>query len=226
MLMDAYKRAWEILKTKPIKLWGYSLLAMFILFMAEILFWSIPAAILAVELFVICATSLMFINALTGGEITSEEFFAVIKKENVLRVLGGMAWYTLWTTLWMFVPVYGIYKIYTYRFVPYILVKMPEVGALEALEKSKEKTEGKVLNMFLCDLCFIAAIVVIYVLFTILAVVTALIPIVGWLLSIVIFIVEIALCLAIWLVGPVFVGLYQAYFFESELEVAAFEVEE
>lgn len=224
MFTDAYKRAWQIVSAKPLKLWGFSLLGSLIVSLSSFLFGAIPALCIAVSLLVTCGTTQLCIDALGGAEATSERFFEVLKKENFFRVLGGMAWYALWCFIWMFVPIYGIYKIYTYRFVPYILVTKPEVSAFDALKMSMEKTEGKVLNMFLCDLCFYGALIVIYFLFFVAIFVLALIPILGLILSGVLMLVEIAFTVAVCLLAPIFTGLYKASFYESEIETAEFEV--
>lgn len=58
----------------------------------------------------------------------------------------------LWTLL-LIIP--GIIKIYSYRMAFFILADNPEIGAREALKKSKEMMKGHKLELFILDISFI-----------------------------------------------------------------------
>lgn len=226
MFFDAYKRAWEIIKRKPLKLWGYSVLAMVILTLVSTFAGPVALIGLVAYFLIIPGLNLIYLDELSGKEATAERLFQGLNKENFQRVLAGMAWCELWTIIWSFVPVYGIYKMYTYRFVPYILLTKPEVAPMDALHMSKQITEGKVLNMFLCDLCWYGGIIVAYAVLSFATLVFAMIPILGIILSAIMIFASIVLLIGIIFAGQVFTGLYQASFYESELEVAEFDIVE
>ena len=76
--------------------------------------------------------------------------------QNFGHNLGGY-WYMylflfLWTLLF-YIP--GIIKGYAYFMAPYILMDQPEIDATEALEKSKQMTNGHKMDLFVMHLSFI-----------------------------------------------------------------------
>ncbi|MBQ6143280.1 MAG: DUF975 family protein [Clostridia bacterium] len=58
----------------------------------------------------------------------------------------------LWSLLF-FIP--GIIKAYSYSMSPYIMAENPNIGALEAITKSKEMMKGHKFEFFILDLSFI-----------------------------------------------------------------------
>lgn len=99
-------------------------------------------------------------------------------------------------------------KSYSYRFVPYILMTMPEVNATEALRVSVKMTKGKKLHMWLADLVFGIA----YFLIALIIGLLANIPYIGIIFAIVSVIISILV--------PLFQGLYQAAFFKMPVHTA------
>jgi hypothetical protein len=67
-----------------------------------------------------------------------------------------MGWMALWILIWGLIPIVGpvfaVIKMYSYRFVPYIVIQNPDISATEALRLSMQKTEGFKGRMFLADL--------------------------------------------------------------------------
>ncbi|MEN9406243.1 MAG: hypothetical protein RLZ12_527 [Bacillota bacterium] len=75
------------------------------------------------------------------------------------RFFTSFAWYIvssvlilLWSLLF-FIP--GIVKAYSYALAPYLIVDDKQLGALEAIAKSKELMHGKKGSLFLLDLSFL-----------------------------------------------------------------------
>lgn len=67
----------------------------------------------------------------TGEEPHTADLFQTFRKDRFLRVVGGMAWMSLWIFLWSLIPVvgivFGVIRMYEYRFVPYILMTRDDV---------------------------------------------------------------------------------------------------
>ena len=58
----------------------------------------------------------------------------------------------LWTLL-LIIP--GIIKMYSYKFVPFILADNPKIGCARAIELSGNMTNGEKWNIFVLDLSFL-----------------------------------------------------------------------
>lgn len=73
-----------------------------------------------------------------------------------LRNVGALFLSGLFIALWsMLFVIPGIIKLYSYRMVPYILAEDPEIGANEAITRSREMMNGHKWNAFVLDLSFI-----------------------------------------------------------------------
>ena len=112
MFIESYKSAFNVLKRKPFKLWGLSLLSVLVWALA-ICFscFFLPAGI-AVSYVVQCGMSKVYIDGLHGKEVNSDQLFAGFK--NFFRIAGGMAWATLWIIIWGLIPFAGIAVSYTH----------------------------------------------------------------------------------------------------------------
>ena len=71
---------------------------------------------------------------------------------NVLAMLLRDLFLCLWTLLFI-VP--GLIKYYSYRMVPYILADDPEIGAMEAINRSRSMMNGNKWKAFVLDLSFL-----------------------------------------------------------------------
>lgn len=211
MFIQAYKKALAVIAKKPIMLWGLSLLSGIMTMLASI--FTAPIFILgtAFSILITCGMAKVYIDGLAGKEVNSDQLFAAFNK-NCLRIIGGVAWQTLWIIIWSLVPIVGVVfaviKSYEYKFVPYILMTRPEVTATQALRLSKEMTKGKKGQMFLADLCFFGGIFVASFVLGLLSV----IPFIGILFALVTFVFTFA----VGLFASIFVGLYGAYFYVGE----------
>ncbi len=211
-MMQAFKRAFEVLLEKPIMLWGLSLMLVIVSAIGAVVTASIPFLSIAVGYLFSCGAAKLYLDGLKGKKVNSKQLFAAFNR-NCVRTAGAMAWRDLWTFIWSMVPIIGTVKAYSYRFVPYILVSRPEISAFDALKVSMKLTDGKKLQMWLADLVYFA------VLGVALAVLVPLcfVPILG----IFSLFVLIHLILAFFLFGAIFTGLYQAAFFnEDEIDSA------
>ena len=212
MFLKNYKRALDVILKKPVMLWGLSLLLVIVTAIGSAVTISIPFLSLAVGYLFACGSAKLYLDGLQGKEVNSKQLFYAFNK-NCVRTAGVMAWKDLWTFIWGLVPVYGIIKMYSYRFVPYIIVTHPEISAFDALKISMKMTDGKKLQMWLADLVFVAAPALVGLILGLLA----MIPVVGSIFGLVAFLVSVA----VMLFGSIFTGLYQAAFFHEE-EVAQY----
>ena len=211
MIKAIYQRAFEVLKKKPLRLWGISLLSMVLSGLAGVGFSGILAIGFVVSWLLDAAMANIYLKGLHGEEPESADLFATFKKDSIARVAGGMGWKTLWVFLWGLIPVCGfvfaIIKKYTYAFTPYILLHRPEVNATQAIKVSEKETEGYRGKMFLADflalLLFGLALLILNLL--------GLIPVLGILFKIVYFALLIAGCALM----PLFLGLVRAAFYEE-----------
>ena len=134
MVSSIYKKTFSVLMKRPFRLWGISLLAEFLCLVAYAGFIGVPAAAFCAALLLSASMSMIFLNSYrTGLEPKTTYLFASFKKDRILRVLGGMAWMQLWIFLWSLIPivgiVFGIIRMYEYRFVPYILMTRARCSA-------------------------------------------------------------------------------------------------
>jgi uncharacterized membrane protein len=114
---------------------------------------------LAYEIFIAnpirAGSSKYFINNhYVHGEIV--DLFYAFRGRQYLRIVGAMAWRTLFTFLWMLLFIIpGIVKAYAYCLVPYILADNPEIGYDRALKLSMSMTNGYKGEIFVLQLSFI-----------------------------------------------------------------------
>ena len=157
MVSSIYKKTFSVLMKRPFRLWGISLLAEFLCLVAYAGFIGVPAAAFCAALLLSASMSMIFLNSYrTGLEPKTTYLFASFKKDRILRVLGGMAWMQLWIFLWSLIPivgiVFGIIRMYEYRFVPYILMTRDDVKPTDAIKISKQETMGYKGKMFGADI--------------------------------------------------------------------------
>ena len=210
MIKKIYGRAFTVLKRKPLKLWGLSLLCVMLVFLANLLFGIIPGVGIAIGLLFDVALVMVFLRGYLGEELRTLQLFDCFKDwKTIKRVLCGMGYMYLWVFLWALIPVVGIVfaiiREYEYRLTPYILMMEPDVPATEAYKVSKKRTEGFKAKMFWADLLWI---LIVWVAFLIL-VLLAQIKYIGFIFGLVAFILYFAFCLF----AVLFAGLIQAAFY-------------
>ena len=210
MVLKIYKNAWEVLKKKPLKLWGISLMCILLAFVGSVLGGPVIGIGLAVAVLLETSMAMIFLKGYVGEDVCLDELFDCFRDWNtVKRVLGGMGWMILWVFIWGLIPVVGwvfaIIRIYEYRLTPYILMKEPEVGIRDAIKVSKERTEGYKGKMFLADILWVVAY---FIAFLILSGLSS-IRYIGWIFLI----VNIVLVVAVCLLAELFRGLISSAFY-------------
>ncbi|MDO4562752.1 MAG: hypothetical protein Q4C12_02845 [Clostridia bacterium] len=158
MLGSIFGRVFQVLLRKPFLLWGLSLLGSLLASLAFVGFICVIPIGIGVSYTLTAGMSLVFLDGLRGKEVNSNQLFAGFK--NFFHVAGGMAWMALWVLLWSLIPcvgiILGVYKAYSYRFTPYILITKPEISATDALKESIRMTYGYKGSMFAADLLLFA----------------------------------------------------------------------
>jgi len=187
---------------KPILLWGLSLLFTLLTFLASI-FGAIPIISLPIILVLELGMANVFLSGYRGKPISSMLLFEGFSKK-FFRNAGGMGWRALWLIIWGMIPIAGIVKFYSYRFVPYIMLSQPDIHATEALKKSIAQTRGYKGKMFLADLLIGIAVVVLTVIFYF----VLLIPFIGPVLFAIYVILLIALL-------PLIIGTLEAVYYDK-----------
>ena len=213
MVSSIYKKTFSVLMKRPFRLWGISLLAEFLCLVAYAGFIGVPAAAFCAALLLSASMSMIFLNSYrTGLEPKTAYLFASFKKDRILRVLGGMAWMQLWIFLWSLIPivgiVFGIIRMYEYRFVPYILMTRDDVKPTDAIKISKQETMGYKGKMFGADILLGAVYLGVFLVFTLLGE----IPYLGVLFRI----LWVLIAIAYGLLAPLFSGIMQVLCGNSE----------
>ena len=163
-----YTKAFKALMEKPIRLWGISLLGTLLICVgAALCGFSIPVLAIAVATLFTVSLAAIFLRGYQREQVHCTELFDTFKDwSTIKRVLTGMGWSYLWIFLWALIPIVGpvfaIIRSYEQGLIPYILVKKPELNAIQARELSIEKTKGYKWHMFLADLLVGAAIGVVF----------------------------------------------------------------
>lgn len=206
--IDFIEKALVVLKRKPLRLWGMSLLCQLMVALAAA-FGMLPIISIPIALVLNAGMAAVFLAGYRGQEVNSDALFAGFKR--FFKVAGGMGWMALWILIWGLIPVAGIVfaviKSYSYRFVPYIMMNDPDISATEALRLSMRKTEGFKGRMFLADLIVYLCCAVVMLILGLLS----MIPHVG-----VVFMVIAALvCICFTLVVPLLLGLIGAACYEE-----------
>ena len=212
MIFSIYKKAFDALLKRPIRLWGISLLCGVLSIIATAAFAILPAAVYVINLLLCASMSMIYLTFYrTRVEPKAADLFYAFKKERFGRIAGGLAWRDLWIFLWALIPIVGIVfafiRIYEYCFTPYILLTREDVSATEAIKISKKETMGLKGKMFWADilisLMFSAAVLILGLF--------SQIPYVGVLFTIIYAVATILY----YLLYPLFIGLVHAAFYEE-----------
>ncbi|MGN1224130.1 MAG: zinc-ribbon domain-containing protein [Ruminococcus sp.] len=210
----------KTLFSKPILLWGLSLLGVILKFCAKILC-SIPAIFgLSVSETLSAGMDCVFLDAYNGKNVNSKQIFAGFSSgKSFFRVAGGMLWKSLWLIIWgllLIIPPVGIgvliYKGLSYSFTPYILLKKQDLSPLDALKRSMQLTKGYKGKIFVTYLLVAAA----FLLIALIAFLFHLIPAIGNVITILITIVVAVL-------SPLFFGVLRAAMFTEVLRLEKVE---
>ena len=209
MILGIYRRVWDVIREKPVKLWGMSLLFV-VLSVLTVTLAVIPVITIALALLLEQGMRQVYLRGYRRETIETEQIFSAFGTD-CRRKLGGMAWAELIAFLWGLIPLAGIVfsaiRRYENRFVPYILETQPELSASEARKRSREQTEGWKLVMFLADLIPLALCAVLGLLLLLFS----MIPLIGPIFGLLCFVLALA-CAAFF---PLILGLNHAVFYEE-----------
>ena len=210
MVTSIYKKAFAVLRQKPVTLWGISLLCGLLELLAFIGFGAVPVGAFIAAWALEAGMAMIYLNSYrTGLKPKSTYLFAAFKKDRFWRVVGGLAWMELWIFLWALIPIVGIVfaviRAYEYRFTPYILMTRDDVKATDAIKLSKQETMGYKGKMFWADMM----IVLLYLAAALVLLILSLIPFIGVLFRV----VNTLLSIAFSLFAPLFLGIVQAAFY-------------
>ena len=206
------KKSIEVLKKKPVRLWGLSLMYMLLSILAGV-FGVLPIVSMPIIFVLGVGMTAIYLDGYRGKEVNSNQLFIGFK--SFWRMAGGIGWKELWVFIWALIPIAGIVfaimKAYSYRFVPYILLSDEEISATDALKRSMEMTNGHKGKMFCADLMVVgvsfAALLVLGLL--------SLIPILGYAFRLLFVLAYIAVIVFV----PLLAGLIGAAFYD-EIEAA------
>ena len=210
MVNTIYQKSFAALMKRPFRLWGISLLGALLCWLAGIGFAGILAVGFAIAWAIDVSLAMIFLHTYqTGEEPHTADLFQTFRKDRFLRVVGGMAWMSLWIFLWSLIPVvgivFGVIRMYEYRFVPYILMTRDDVKPTDAIKISKQETMGYKGKMFWADML----IVLLYLAAALVLLIFSLIPFIGVLFRV----VNTLLSIAFSLFAPLFLGIVQAAFY-------------
>ena len=89
MFADAYKRAFEVLKSKPIRLWGLSLLVGFVSVVAIMFSLGFLPIGIAFCMVIECGMTKVYLDGLKGKEVNSDQIFEGCKSgKSFFRIAG------------------------------------------------------------------------------------------------------------------------------------------
>ena len=118
MFAEAYKRAFGVLKSKPIRLWGLSLLVGFISVISILFSLGFLPIGIAFVMVIQCGMTKVYLDGLKGSEVNADQIFEGCKSgKSFFRFAGGMAWKSLWEMIWSLLAIVAIY----FGFVPALL---------------------------------------------------------------------------------------------------------
>ncbi len=210
MVKSIYTHTLEIFRRIPLKLWGISLLSALLLLVVGVI-GSLPIIAIPVAAAIEAGMIAVYYKAYNGGEADTKTLLGSFSSfSDFKHVAGGMCWMYLWLFLWFLIPIAGpfiaIYKSFSYAFTPYILNEEKSVGAMDALKKSMQDTQGYKLNMFVAVILPTVAFFVVSLVLSLLG----LIPFVGVLFRV----INVLVSLVYGLFAPMFLGLVKAGFYD------------
>lgn len=216
MVNTIYQKSFAALMKRPFRLWGISLLGALLCWLAGIGFAGILAVGFAIAWAIDVSLAMIFLHTYqTGEEPHTADLFQTFRKDRFLRVVGGMAWMSLWIFLWSLIPVvgivFGVIRMYEYRFVPYILMTRDDVKPTDALRVSREQTMGYKGKMFWADVIPVLLWIAVALVLSLLGI----IPYLGVLFRVILFLFNIVYGLFL----NLFYGIQHAAFY-AELQDA------
>ena len=210
MIKTIYGRVFSVLAKKPFRLWGITLLGLFLTSLGSALSGAVPLIAVAIALLMGLGINRVYLLGYRGEDIRVENLFDGFRQD-FGKKLAGSAWAELFKLLWGLIPIVGfifaIIRSYEYAFVPYILMERTEVAPLEARKVSREETKGWKGLMFGADILTAVLVAAAGLILLLLC----LIPVLGILFRLITFVYVLA-CIAFL---PLLYGLLHAAFYEE-----------
>ncbi|MCR5279200.1 MAG: zinc-ribbon domain-containing protein [Lachnospiraceae bacterium] len=204
--IEILRRAFTVVMSKPLKLWGLSLLTVFLCGLATTLGGAVPIIGLGIGYVLSLGMSWVYLDGYRGEDVNVDQIFEGF--HNFWHSLAGMGWKDIIILLWSMIPVvgpiFGIINTYAYSLVPYIIREDETRKATDVARESKARTMGYKGKMFLTDLLIALVIIACFIVMALLAN----IPVLGVLLDVIIL---IAICIIL----PLFCGLVRAAWYEE-----------
>ncbi len=116
LFIEAYKKAFRVISSKPIMLFGLSVLSGLVCKIATFLTFFFAPLGIAFNSVVQCGMSKVYLDGLDGKNVNSDQLFSGFSR--FFRVAGGMAWKLLWTLIWTLAAV----------FAPLVVVSVPLIA--------------------------------------------------------------------------------------------------
>lgn len=208
---NIYARAFGILKQKPIRLWGVSLMCSLLSSLACV-FGVLPIIWLPICWALQMGMTAVYLCGIVGKEVSVDQLFEPFKNGKFLRCIGAMAWMNLWILIWALIPIAGpiiaVVKSYSYRFTPYLVLENDDLSVTDALRRSMDMTDGIKGQMFWADV-LIAVIV---------AVANGVLGALGSIpyIGILFVIVDVIVMILVAIFEPLLLGLIAACFYDEK----------
>ena len=204
-------RAIDVLRAKPIRLWGVSLMYMLLCGLASLL-GVLPIIVLPITFVLEAGMKAVYLAGLKGKEVQTDHLFTGFRDGKFFRFAGGMGWMYLWVFIWGLIPIVGfifaIIKALAYSFTPYIMMEDPDITGPEALRKSMEQTQGLKGKMF-------GAIVLPAIIIGVAALILGLLSSIRY-VGILFAIIEVVFMILVAVFMPLFLGLVEAAFYDEK----------
>ena len=155
--IEILKRAFAVVMQKPFRLWGLSLLSVFLIFLSYIL--GGPVLLIGVcgAMVIQLGMAWVYLDGYRGKEVSVEQMFEGF--HDIKHSVAGMGWMQILLLLWALIPFAGwilvIIKSYSYAMVPFILMDEPELSGNEVITRSREMMNGHKWRAFVLDLSFL-----------------------------------------------------------------------
>lgn len=109
MFMKAFAQAFEVIKKKPLRLFGLSILSGVIGFFAILFTLGMPVIGIAFSMVISAGMSKVFLDGIEGKQVYSDQLFYGFRSGKAfIRTAGGLAWQGLWNAIWVLVTIVAI----------------------------------------------------------------------------------------------------------------------
>ena len=151
MIKSIYLRVWKVLLKKPFRLWGISLLCVFLTGLGSSLTAAIPLIAICIAMLLNLGMRQVYLQGYREEEIQVETLFDGFRT-GFGKKLAGYAWAELFVLLWGLIPIVGpifaTIRQYEYAFVPYILMERPDTETAERRCDLIQELQSRIMDDF------------------------------------------------------------------------------